>query len=196
MARTSLLFSGEHLRLARDAINARQVYPGAHFIVLRGALVGAAQAVWILAAKGAPERQERGLTLIVEMYRQLRKYYGEVENISLTLDEQRDLERQIRCSKERSLQVADIRRTSGNLNQTDVIGWALDHRFPDDGRRATGELLWRQMSADAQVLGWSVFQRATVSSSDFRTGLGVLQSAGDLEYVAEPFVAIHQLLSH
>jgi len=128
------------------------------------------------------------------MYRQLRKYYAEVENVSLTMDEQRELKGQIRWCEERSLQVAGIRRTSGNLNQTDVIGWALDHRFPDDPRRDAGKLLWRQMSADAHVLGWSVFQRATISSSDLRTGLGVLQSAGDLEHVAEPFVAIHQLL--
>src|SRR5690554_2206357 len=43
-ARLSLITSGEHLRLARTAIEAGQFYPSAHFTALRGALVGAAQA--------------------------------------------------------------------------------------------------------------------------------------------------------
>jgi hypothetical protein len=44
----SLVVAGEHLRLALDAIKAKQLYPSSHFTVMRGALVGAAQAVWIL----------------------------------------------------------------------------------------------------------------------------------------------------
>ncbi|WP_444963926.1 hypothetical protein [Nocardiopsis sp. M1B1] len=45
LARLSLIAAGEHLRLALDAINAQQLYPSSHFTVLRGALVGASQAV-------------------------------------------------------------------------------------------------------------------------------------------------------
>jgi hypothetical protein len=35
-ARHSLVAAGEHLRLALDAINAKQLYPSSHFTVLRG----------------------------------------------------------------------------------------------------------------------------------------------------------------
>ena len=49
VARLSLVASGEHLRLALDAVKAGQLYPSSHFTVLRGALVGASQAVWVLA---------------------------------------------------------------------------------------------------------------------------------------------------
>ena len=40
LARMSLVFSGEHLRLALDAVHAKQLYPSSHFTVLRGASWG------------------------------------------------------------------------------------------------------------------------------------------------------------
>jgi hypothetical protein len=43
LVRMSLVLSGEHLRLALDALQAKQLYPSSHFTVLRGALVGASQ---------------------------------------------------------------------------------------------------------------------------------------------------------
>lgn len=194
VVRLSLITSGEHLRLARTAIEAHQVYPSAHFTVLRGALVGAAQAVWILAAEDAAERQERGLTVIDEMYRQLQIFYGELATTTLSADERTDLDSQVRWCANRRLQVAGLRRANTKLNQTDTIKWALHHRFPDGQRRDAGRLLWRQMSADAHVLGWSMFQRGNVVHADPRSGLGVLESGGDLSHVAEPFIAIHLLL--
>src|SRR5690606_3753678 len=49
LARYSLVASGEHLRLALDALRLKQLYPSSHFTALRGALVGASQGVWILS---------------------------------------------------------------------------------------------------------------------------------------------------
>lgn len=85
-SRLSLLTAGEHLRLAKTSIEAGQVYPSAHFTVMRTALVCASQAVWILAADAA-ERQERGLTLIGEMYTQLAKYDEEQLKLPLSASE-------------------------------------------------------------------------------------------------------------
>ncbi|HKJ10953.1 MAG TPA: hypothetical protein VJ976_01045 [Ornithinimicrobium sp.] len=58
VARQSLIAAVQHLNLARTAIEAREVYPTSHFTVLRGALVGAAQGVWLLAPDDAQERQQ------------------------------------------------------------------------------------------------------------------------------------------
>ena len=52
VVRSSLAISGENLRLAADAIHRKNLYPSAHFTALRSALVGACQAVWILAPDG------------------------------------------------------------------------------------------------------------------------------------------------
>jgi hypothetical protein len=193
-ARLSLVTGGEHLRLARTSIEAGQVYPSAHFTVLRGALVGAAQALWILGANEAAERQERGLALIDEMYRQLQLFYGELASTELVAAERAELESQITWCEKRRAHVAGVRKTKTKLNQTDTIKWALHHRFSDDQRRSAGKLLWRQMSADAHVLGWSMFQRGIVVTPRHHSGMGVLESGGELSHVAEPFVLIHRLL--
>lgn len=79
VVRTSLALAGEHLRLARDAIEAGQLYPSAHFTLLRGALVGAAQAVWVLGSNEQRTRRERGLTVLTEMHIQMNKYYRRLE---------------------------------------------------------------------------------------------------------------------
>ena len=195
VARFSLITSGEHLRLARTSIEAHQVYPTAHFTVLRGALVGAAQAIWgLAAAEASSERRERGLTLIHEMYRKLRTYYAELATVALSAEERGELDAQTRWCNERSDQVLNVGQTRANLNQTAVIDWALRHRFADDHRRNAGRSLWRQMSGDAHILGWPAFQRGNVVTRDGRSGLGVLQSGTDLAQIAEPFAAVHLLL--
>ncbi len=57
---------------------------------------------------------------------------------------------------ERKSQVAQLRSGTGKLDLTNiVIAQALDHTFTDQGKREEGRRLWREMSADADVLGWS-----------------------------------------
>ena len=94
LARMSLVLSGEHLRLALDAVNAKQLYPSSHFTVLRGALVGASQGVWILSPDDRGERRERGLAVLAEMYSQMGKYYDSLDGLSQDdqekLDDQKD----------------------------------------------------------------------------------------------------------
>lgn len=170
------------------------MFPSAHFTVLRGALVGAAQAVWVLGPDSPQERQQRGFTLIEEMYTELRKFYREVARTTLGGQERQKLESQIAWCEERRDEVLSLRRDRADLNQTAMIGWALDHRFADAERRESGRLLWRQMSADAHALGWSMFQRGYVVRHDHSSGLGVLESGGDLLAIAQPFAAAHELL--
>lgn len=195
-ARMSLHAAGEHLRLTRDGILQRQLYPSAQFTVLRGALVGACQAVWILSPSEAADRQERGLTVIAELYRQLDIYYNSrVEYESLNAQELAHLRDQQDWLKERQSQVAQLRRGSGKLDLTNiVIAQALDHTFLERDKRETGRRLWREMSGDAHVLGWSQFQRATVGTTDRRTGIGELTTGGGWSDIAQPFVACHLLL--
>ena len=88
--------------------------------MLRGALVGASQAVWILESEDRNVLRERGRTVLTEMYAQMDKCYGFLESTPL-----------------------------------------------DAARR-----LWREMSADAHVLGWSLFQRTIFEPAERRTGAG------------------------
>lgn len=173
LARMSLVLAGEHLRLALDAIRAQQqLYPSSHFTVLRGALVGASQAVWIMAPPDRNLRRERGLTVLTEMYAQMDKYYGFLENAQIDANDRTRLDDQRRWLSERRDDVASLRITRATLNLTDVIGAAADHVFTDTSSREAVRRMWREMSADAHVLGWSLFQRTNFGVADRRTGVG------------------------
>lgn len=194
LARMSLVLAGEHLRLALDAIKAKQLYPSSHFTVLRGALVGASQAVWILAPEDRALRRDRGLTVVNEMYMQLDKYYGFLDGTQLEADERARLDDQRLWLNERRNDVASLRSTRATLKLTDTIGAAADHVFTDTASREAVRRMWREMSADAHVLGWSLFQRTTFGAPDRRTGVGEGKAPGSPEHVAEAFLASYRLL--
>ncbi|MEV8241947.1 hypothetical protein AB0O90_17010 [Microbacterium testaceum] len=194
VARLSLVAAGEHLRLALDAVKAKQLYPSSHFTVLRGALVGASQAVWILAPNERGTRRERGLTVTAEMYAQMGKYYNFLDTTDLEVDDRARLADQQLWLAERRTQVAARKTTAATLNLTEVISTAVDTAFPDRSSREALRGLWREMSADAHVLGWSLFQRAAFGPADRRTGIGEGKAGGAPELVAEPFLGSYRLL--
>ncbi|MBH0007907.1 hypothetical protein [Salinibacterium sp. SWN1162] len=194
LARLSLTAAGEHLRLALDAINAKQLYPSSHFTVLRGALVGASQAVWILGPQNRDVRRERGLTVLSEMYAQMDKYYAFLDSTGLEPDDRADLDDQRLWLGERRDDVVSIRHTGATLKLTEVIGAAADYAFADLPSRDAARRLWREMSADAHVLGWSLFQRTTFGAPDRRSGVGEGKAPGSPEHIAEPFIASYKLL--
>lgn len=194
VARMSLIPAGEHLRLALDAINAKQLYPSSHFTVLRGALVGASQAVWMMAPPDRNVRRERGLTVLSEMYTQMNKYYRFLESTQLEADDRARLDDQQLWLSGRRKEVASLRSTTTGLVLTDVIGAAADHVFTDTASCEAVRRMWREMSADAHVLGWSLFQRTTFGPADRRTGIGEGMAPGSLTHIAEPFLASYRLL--
>jgi hypothetical protein len=195
VARMSLVLAGEHLRLARDAIEAGQLYPSAHFTLLRGGLVGAAQAVWVLGPAERAKRQERGLTVLSEMHTQMRKYYRRLEGFNLSEEERRGLVEQQSWLTVRIEKVATIRTGRSALNLTDeVIPEALDLVFPDAAQRQEGRALWALMSGDAHVLGWSTATRGHVGPTDRTSGLAEGAVGGSFAQIAQPFMASHGLL--
>ena len=195
VVRMSLILSGEHLRLARDAIEVGQLYPSAHFTLLRGALVGAAQAVWVLGHAERGERQERGLIVLTEMHMQMSRYYRRLEHFSLSVDERRRLGAQQAWLTTRMEQVGAVRTGKAVLNLTDkVIPEALDLVFSDTARRQDGRALWALMSGDAHVLGWSTATRGQMGPTDRASGLAEGAVGGSLGDIAQPFMASHGLL--
>ncbi|QDO89989.1 hypothetical protein FNH13_18055 [Ornithinimicrobium ciconiae] len=195
VARTSLMLSGEHLRLARDAFEAGQLYPSAHFTVLRGALVGAAQGVWVLSPEDREERRERGLTVLTEMHTQMSKHYKRLEKLSLSETERQELRAQQSWLATRVEEVAAVRSGKAALNLTDtVIPEALDHVFPDAARRESGRTLWTLMSGDAHVLGWSTATRGQMGLTNRASGLAEGSVRGSFADIAQPFMAAHRLL--
>ncbi|MCC2321936.1 hypothetical protein [Cellulomonas xiejunii] len=191
----SLALAGEHLRLARDAIEAQQLYPSAHFSVLRSALVGAAQGVWILGPDHGAQRQERGLIVLAEMHEQMRKYYNRLSDFALSDQERTELVAQQEWLAQRVEEVARARTGRQKLElTTTVIPEALDLVFPDSERRQQGRALWYEMSGDAHVLGWSTIPRGSVIAADRLSGLATHVVGGSLDQISQPFIASYKML--
>jgi hypothetical protein len=130
VARQSLIAAVQHLNLARTAIEAHEVYPTSHFTVLRGALVGAAQGVWLLAPDDASERQQRALRVIDEWYRRREQYNNSVASADLSdvdrtrLHDQTGHLQERRCQARRLWARTDTLGADERLNLTRVITWA------------------------------------------------------------------------
>lgn len=194
LARMSLVSSGEHLRLALDALHRNQLYPSSHFTVLRGALVGASQGVWILSPDDRRQRRERGLTVLAEMYRQLGRYYDSLGELSQ--DDEAELDDQKNWLSRRKDGVSAVRVGKSGLSLTEVVRASAEDTFANARQREAVRRLWRQMSADAHVLAWSVFQRSSFGPPDRRTGIGQGQAPGSPGDVAEAFLASYHLLKN
>ncbi|MGB3687328.1 MAG: hypothetical protein WA991_16055 [Ornithinimicrobium sp.] len=199
VARQSLIAAVQHLNLARTAIEAQEVYPTSHFTVLRGALVGAAQSVWLLSPDDALERQQRALRVIDEWYRRRAQYNNAVDPAGLSDSDRATLRDQTKHLKERRRQArhlwnrTDTLKADEMLNLTKVITWASCDTFTDPAQQSNVNSLWNLMSGDAHALGWPLTVRGHSWAKD-RDGLGVAAAPGDLLDIAQPYVASFRLL--
>jgi hypothetical protein len=197
ITRQSLIASTQHLNLALTAIKARDIYPISHFTVLRGGLIGACQAVWILGPDDHNERQQRGLRVIHEWYKQALKYSEtqvnpkqsphtsdpEIDHMRLRKVQCRELWRQTQTLTEKQ-----------ELNLTDTIKWAGKFVLRDPTETQQIELLWRAFSGDAHALGWSLLTRNRSLDRHEGDGMGVFLVGGDLESLTEAFKITYRML--
>jgi hypothetical protein len=70
LARNGLGAAVDHLHAVRVLMDARQMFPMAQSTLIRAAILGASQAVWILAPPSSAERVANGRNLAYQNYRQ------------------------------------------------------------------------------------------------------------------------------
>lgn len=196
-ARMSLASAGEHLRLAWTAIKSGELYPSAHFTTLRGALVAASQAVYVLGPDEATSRRSRGLAVIVESYRRLRQFYGDC----LSIPDLSNLERQAIQNQQRWLDgriegaIAAGYQKGGISLTGEVIPYAAAYVYGNTPELEHSlNLQWRQMSGDAHALGWAVTLRARLGPPKIGEPLSAGTVGGSLADIAQPFESSYRLL--
>ncbi|WP_146072533.1 hypothetical protein [Arthrobacter sp. 4R501] len=196
-ARLSLISAGEHLRLAWTAIKAKELYPSAHFTTLRGALVAASQAVYILGPTDSATRRGRGLAVIVESNKRLRQYHAECLRMpGLTDSDVQKIQQQLNWLNERidGARAAGAQKMGVNVSDQ-VIPYAAALVFdskPD--LQHTLMLLWRQMSGDAHALAWALTLRAQLDPPKEGQILSTGTVGGSLQDIAEPFEGAFRIL--
>lgn len=200
IARQSLSAATQHLNLARTAIEAMDIYPISHFTVIRGALVGASQAVWILAPDIRPERQQRALRVIDEWYRRALQHAAECQ--SLIDDPNAQLERepeiahmQARKNEARALwHGTENLSAAEGLNLTNLVVWSAGHVLRNPLEAAFVKPLWHELSGDAHALGWSVMTRSTTLAERDGGGMAVFKTGGDLMRLRDAFLLSYRIL--
>lgn len=161
VAYNGLLVAVEHLHLVRATFKSTHLlYPAAYFTVLRTALMGASQAVWVLAGS-RQQRREHALQIVIDDINQRRKLLQDLG--TLPTEHQTAADQNLRKLAERldeastaanqlGLQFGDIGRYK--LNMTTVIKEATELAFPGDNEnnatiRARAGFLWRSASGHA-----------------------------------------------
>jgi hypothetical protein len=178
--RLGLVSTGEHLRLVWDGLKLKHYYNMSQYSAVRAAIVGAAQAVWVLAPDESTARRERGYTVITDTYVQLCKYHElvlrqatELQLLQLTPEQEAKLRDQIVWVKSRGDAVRALRTDQTKLNVAAFIEAAAPVIFPGDEFRQTGlRQAWNVLSSDAHVVVWSLAMRTTFATpADKLTGL-------------------------
>jgi hypothetical protein len=161
VAYNGILGAVEHLHLFRTTFMAtRLLYPAAYYTVLRSALMGAAQAVWVLAGP-RPNRLDHALRIFIDDVNQKRKLINDLGDLT---DEQqahadRDraklaarLDEAATAATGLGMTFRDI--TSYKLDMTTVIKEAISLANPQNtveaaAIRSGAGLLWRMTSGHA-----------------------------------------------
>ncbi|MFD7859787.1 hypothetical protein ACFV6B_36725 [Streptomyces microflavus] len=145
-----LLTAVEHLSFFHTALaTSRTMYPAAYFTVLRTALLGSAQAVWVLEPASRAERQKRALTVAATDAREQRKVIAALPARSAA----ERAEQQTLIGKQQDI-LAEIdhaairlgfpagKGATWSLNATEVIHEAARIALDPDTRDAP-QVLWR-----------------------------------------------------
>jgi len=149
----------------------------------------------MLAPDDDLERRDRGHQVIREMYVQLQKFQWTNTRLhNVTSAEVQTVEAQIAWIDQRLAALAAVRSTHATLNQTDYIEAATKIVYSDPSKQDQVRLLWRQMSCDAHVLGWSTWMRGQIGPTDPATGLSTGTVSGEVGPIAQPFIASFDLL--
>lgn len=199
IARQSLVAATQHLNLARTAIEAKDIYPSSHFTVLRGGLVGASQALWILGPDDRAERQQRALRVIDEWYRRALQHAAEYMPLINDVSDRQQMQRSMAHMQRRRDDARQLWRKTSTLTErqtlelTDVIAWSASEVLNDPVRAALVRPLWQQLSGDAHALGWAVMTRSSLVERQ-AGGMAVFAAGGDLQRVGQAFTLSYRIL--
>ncbi|MGW7444956.1 hypothetical protein [Kitasatospora sp. NPDC054795] len=149
-----LLTAVEHLDFALSAMAAtKTLYPSAYFTALRAGLLGASQAVWVLAPTSRKERQLRALEAATTNYDEQRKAYGAVpastpEARAAVADARARLDLRLdeAAAVAMSLGVDPTKARNLKVNATRVIELAAAQAVPGKVEQAYAMFLWRTAS--------------------------------------------------
>lgn len=190
----ALLSAADHLQTARVHVDQLDIHPHATFSVCRGALLSAAQAVWVLSSADPGLRRARGMALAGEFYSNWQEWAKEVApHVPDPVDREEMAKRRIHTHlRVLGLSIAStpypvVGRKARSA--TSIIKAAAAAVFPDrpDLQRAVVSH-WRTSSSDVHGFGWGALTRGP-SLTGNSAHLGTFEVGGNLEATVDHFKA-------
>lgn len=158
----------DHLDLVRLTIEQERTFATATYSVMRGALLGACQAAWLLGPDNAEGRRERARTFGNEWYRNRIKWQ-EGLTPDLSVDDAARSARQMNELENDQEALAAKRKTKATFNSTANIEWVGKHYFPDKAPLQRSLMSqWRRLGGDAHALGWTLMTQNQVCGTRWR----------------------------
>lgn len=154
---------------------------------MRGALLGSAQALWLLIPHDPSLRRERGLAAAQEWYSKRIQWQQELSPDLPVADAARSGE-QLQRLDEDLTQVLALRTQRFTLNSTLIIEEAAKAVFEESkfAREALRE--WRRLGGDAHALGWPLMAQRTTWAKRGLDGLSEATVMGDLVSLANAYL--------
>jgi hypothetical protein len=202
VARVALISAVQHLNLVRTSIEAKELFPIALPTALRGALLGAARGVWLLAPDSGRDRQQRALRTIHEIHRRYLQYL-ESAPPRVDPDDLADAVAEISTRRDAIHQLwAPTSDLAGRqtASETEIVDSAAEATRSDPAQRDFIKNMWRTHSGDAHGLPWPMFARFSTQAmplgrlAGYPGRMAQYSSGGDIWEVAESYGACFRLL--
>ena len=202
VARVALISAVQHLNLARTSVEAKEIFPIALPTALRGALIGAARGVWLLAPDARHDRQQRALRIIHEIHRRYLQYLQstppgvdptDLANAISDISTRRDAVHQLWAP------TSDM-TASQAASETDIVDTAAEATFSEAVQQDSVKNMWRTHSGDAHGLPWPMFARVSTQAvpigrvAGYPGRMAEYSSGGDVWEIAESYGACFRLL--
>lgn len=180
----------DHLNAVRSLIEAKQLCPSAHPTLIRGALVGASQAVWILESDEASVRQTRAALMARESYSRHGQFAGDIAKKRGVL-----LARETEVWARKRVAELEAMGVTGRIVVTDVVDRAAVVTYESEHPELVADVsaVWQQTSGSAHGLPWSLAGKPGTRqvSEDDEDGLAVFEAGGHLEDVVGGYLAAY-----
>lgn len=191
IAHLGLQVAADHLMAVRAHIEARQLFAFSHLTLCRSALLGAAQAVWVLVPDDRRERLKRSRTVAAYAQKKHLQYLQGLQGIASQPHGNTDTVAAVVDSRVNQLdQKRDAAGERLELNNTDMIRQAVDAVF-DAAHAAEAVVVWQSGSGAAHGFVWPMLGTADTvqSSSADQSGIAEFQVRGSLSRMSNAYFA-------
>lgn len=200
LARNGIGVAVDHLQAVRVLIGVGQMFPMAQSTLIRAAILGASQAVWILAPATSAERVENGRNLAFENYRQ-QLVFGEQAMRDLPAETIQPEAAEGRAHlRQRLDELGAVIRADGKQpvkpNVTRIIELAARATFSTQANPehyvTEAVLAWRATSGTAHALPWSLLGQPDTTISDVGAdGMAEHIAAGGIQRIASHYMCAY-----